>query len=71
MEIRLDQEGEEEPGGSHTELDAFLAEDVPATAGVGAADGGSETHDVDGGEIAVPEDVIAAGVEGDHMTSNT
>ena len=68
MEIRLDQEGEEEPGGSHTELDALLAEDVPATAGVGATDDGSEPHDVNEGEIDVLVDV---GVVGDHMTSNT
>ena len=68
MEIRLDQEGEEEPGGSHTELDALLAEDVPATAGAGATDGESEPHDVNEGEIDVLVDV---GVVGDHMTSNT
>lgn len=67
MEIHLDQEGEDEPGGSHTELDDLLAEDVPATAGVDATDGGSETHDVDEGEVIVTEDVITAGVVGDHM----
>ena len=67
VEIHLDQEGEDEPGGSHTELDDLLAEDVPATAGVDATDGGSETHDVDEGEVIVTEDVITAGVVGDHM----
>ena len=71
MEIRPDQEGEEKQGDSHTELDALLAQDVPVTAGVHAADGASETHDVGKEETVIPEDVIAAGVVGGHMTNNT
>ena len=70
LEVRLDQE-EEKQGGSHTELDALLAQDVPATAGVPGTDGMSETHDVDKEEIVVQEDVTAAGVVEGHMTNNT
>ena len=71
MEICPDQEGEEKHGGSHTELDALLAQEVPATAGVHAADDGSETHEITREEIVVPEDVTATGVAGGQMTNNT
>ena len=82
MEICPDQEGEEKQGGSHTELDEILAQDVPGTAGVHAADGGSKKHDVDKEDVitadggsethdVVPEGVIAAGIVGSHMTNNT